>query len=454
MKIKDGLIDALTITSEAYPVPKSLRDLGGGGIALDTQPGVSSVEFDLDGQRKEIYKKRSPKQWRTYAEYSWAVRTAIDIHRNFVFLAQPDVTAIDYKKKTDAGVKKAVEDLLSQRMQLGDSYRSIKEQMLEDYFVISYGAVELTIDRAARPIDMKAFDAAKLGFYRWDGDPAKPRYCEINSSRNAVRRFSDKDMIVLTNRKRTYDKLGLSHVESLNMAVEALLAGDDHLLTELRAPAPSGALNLGENVGPDVADKVRAKVTNAAKWTFIVLSGAKDPKFIPFKPRDLKALDKQQWFVRQVCAIFGLPTVALAQKVDTVQSNTEALLDEKAEGLKDSVLRIMEMENMEIVRKFGDPREHNLQIIYPVLGRKDELKQAELLAIQLGGQQSWATINEARRASGLETVDNKAADDILINTSTGLVALSKLDDQLYSDQPPTGTPSQDPGKTDATVPKK
>lgn len=461
MGLKDSLIDAMTITSEAYPVPKSFAELEIKDFSSGAFPAtVTSV--DIPDQREQVDKKQNVRQCRVYAERSWAVRTAIDIHRNFVFRAKPDVTAIDYKQPFDAGIKKSIEDLLSQRMLEGDSYASIKEKILEDFFVVGYGAIELFVRNDTTPYDMSAFDAEKLGFVRkWNSrNKDRPRYYEIDSAQKAVRAFSDKHMMTIINRERTYDlpglsKIGLSHVEVLCLTIEALLSGDSHLLTELRTPAPSGALSLGPELGPDVADKVRAKITNAAaQWAFIVFSGAKNPKFIPFKERDLKALDKQAWFVREVCSVFGLPTVALAQKLDTVQSNTDALLEEKAEGLKDSVLRIAQMENMEIVNKFGDPRKHNLQIIYPVLGRKDELKQAELLAIQLGGQQSWATINEARRASGLETVDNKAADDILINTSTGLVALSKLDDQLYSDQPPTGTPSQDPGKADATVPKK
>jgi hypothetical protein len=426
MKLRDSLIDALTITSGAYPVPKSLTDLSGGGLSVDTQPGVASLEIGLSDERDQIFKKRGVRQWRLYSERSWAVRAAIDIHRNFVFLAQPDVTAIDYKKKVDVGVRKEIEDLLTQRMQMGDSYRSIKEQMLEDYFVVGYGAIELLLNNKVQPIDMKVFNADNLGFYRWDGDPNKPRYCEINSARKAVRKFSDQQMMVMVNRKAANSLTGLSNMEVLNMAIEGLMYGDDHTLTELRAPAPSGALNLGEGIGQDVADKVRSKITNSAKWTFIVMSGAKKPQFIPFKERDLKALDKQQWFVRQVCAIFGLPTVALAQKVDTVQSNTDALLQEKAEGLCDTVLRIQEMENMEIVRKYGDPREHNLQIVYPVLGRKNELKQAELLALQLGKEQAWATINEARIASGLDPRPEAAADTILINTSTGLVSLADI----------------------------
>jgi len=253
----------------------------------------------------------------------------------------------------------------------------------------------------------------------------------------------------------SYGTLGLSHVEVLDMAVEGLFAGDDQMLMDLKYPAASGALSLGENISPDRADEVRSKIMAAAKHAFVVISGTKDPKFVPFKPRDVKMLDKNLWFLREVAAVFGLPITIFAQSSDSTRANTVALLDQMGEGLKDTAERIKQMENFDIVRKFGDPNKHNVQIDYPILRQKDALKQAELSALQLGGEQGFISINEARRDNGQESLPYEIADDVFINTPRGLVTLTmlqqmaddgRLDEALLG--PQDNTPQSSNGKGD------
>lgn len=443
MSVISTLVDAMTITAPELN-SKSMMDASTSGQLIENTTGRVGVIYSTVGTAgRPVFNKQHVRQWRMYAEFSWAVRTAIDIHRNFITMVEPVVSPVDYKKPMDEGVKKSIEDLFSQRMYDGDSYSDVKEQILEDYFVMSYGAAELLLKNNGKPYDMLVLDAAKIGFVQnWDGEKAKsgyPRYAELNQSRQVTRWLPDPNVMSLINRKRSYDNLGLSHIETLDMAVRALLSGDSNLLIELQSPAPSGALSLGEGIGPAVADEVRAKIANAAKWAFVVVSGTKDPKFIPFKQRDLKALDKQVWFVRQVCAIFGLPTAALAHSVDTTRANTETLMDEKAEGLKNSVKRIMMMENADIVSKFGPVSKHNCRINYPILNQKDQLKQAELTAIQLA-KQPCITINEGRRAQGFDALDDPKADVILFNTSVGLVPMDRLDEIPIT---PTNMPTSD-----------
>jgi hypothetical protein len=434
MPIVKTIADALTIMVPGQG--KSLRDSSTAGqLVDDSRGGVALVSSaSLDGDR-QAFKKQNVIRWRMWAEYSWCVRTAIDIHRNFVSLVQPDVTAIDPKKPIDTGIQREVQDLLSMRMSNGDSYSEIKEKMVEDYFVVSHGVAELWLKNNSKPSNITSLDAARIAFYRnWDGSQDQPRYAEISGNGTIIRRLGDQHVMSMVNRKRSYDVLGLSHVECLETAVQAILAGDDNLLNEIRYPSASGALSLGENVGAAMADEVRSKIMQAAKHAFIVISGSKNPKFINFKPIDLKKMDKQIWFVRQVAAMFGLPITVFAQATDSNRANTTALLDYMGEGLKDTIIRVKNAENNDIMSKYGSSSKHNLQIDYPILNSKDALKQAELSAIQLA-KQPLASINEARRDNGLTNIELPIADDILLQSSTGLVSLKQLNDQIYNQQP-------------------
>jgi len=442
LNIVDLIAEAITLN------PKSMRD----AVTTGEITAASSQQVGVIHSDTKAVKKSGVKQWRLYAEHSWAVRTALDIHRNFTTLVVPAVVPVDPKKPMDEKVKTAIEDLFSKRMSNGDSYAEVKEQMVEDYFVLSHGFAELWLQRDAKPYNITPLNAANIGFLsNWDGTRLdSPRYAEFDSSTSRVKRYlGDQHVMNITNRKRSYDKLGLSHVEVLDMAVQGLLAGDDHLLHELRYPSASGALSLGEGTTPATADEVRAKIAAAAKWAFVVISGSKDPKFIPFKPKDLKQLDKQLWFVREVCALFGLPITALAQSADSTRANTVALLDQMGEGLKDTIVRIRKMENQYIVPTYGDPKKHNCRIDYPILNQKDALKQAELTAIQMA-KQPYITINEARRDAGKEPLDLKIADDVLLNSSVGLVPLTVLNNQVYNN--PGGEEPNKPNPDSETVP--
>lgn len=428
MTLINTFSDALKIL---IPQDKSLRDsMLGGGL-----PSMGQVSVIHTGDTKQqAFRKQNVLTWRLWSQRSWAVRRALDIHRNFAMVVKPDVTAIDDKRPVDKGVKREIEDLLTQRMNSGDLYSEVKEKYVEDYFVVSHGVAEIWLLKNGKPYNLTALDAGRIAFItNWDGDPRKPRYAEIDGSGKVIRYMGDQNVMAIMNRKMSYDQLGTSHLESLEMAVMAALAGDEHLLHELRYPTSSGAISLGEGISPDRGEEVRAKLMNTAKHALIVLTGLKDPKFINFKdPKDLKRLDKQLWFIREVAAIFGLPLSVFAQSADQNRANTTALLDHMGEGLKDTITRVKYAENYDVVGKFGSASKHNLQIDYPVLSQKDALKQAQLTAIQLADQ-PFSTINEGRKANGLEKIDLPIADEVLINTSKGIVPLTALNRQLYGD---------------------
>jgi hypothetical protein len=315
--------------------------------------------------------------------------------------------------------------------------------MCEDFLVVGHGAIERQNLRNGQPYRLYPLDAARLAFNsEWDGsDPDWPRYAYLEdyTSDNIEYWMLDRHAMVLVNTERSYDILGLSHVEVLDQKIRALLEGDDYLLSQVQQSAPNGALYLGRQAGKEKIEDLRQQIS-AVKRAFVILGGTEDPKYIPFSAtaRELQVLESQEWFVRQVAAIFGIPTSMLALAVDTSRANTEAMLDNALEALIVMLTIFRDMENSQLVRSYGPLEEINLMIEYPILSQKDELQQAQINQTQLAGM-AWASINEARRASGLEQLDDEIANEILVDNGTdGLVPLSilltKWRDMLQSGQ--------------------
>ena len=422
---------------QAEQAEKSLRDASMSSEPVSSPGGNITVIRAAGGSgTARLFKKQNVRSLRNYAEYSVWVRAAIDIYRNSIGQAQWQVVPYDPMKPPNESVQREIEDLLDNPNTTGESYSSIKERMVEDYLVLGHGAVEQALRRDGTPYQLWPVDASRFAFAdEWDGtDPQLPRYAELYPNGTVKRWLSDAHAMVLVNRPRSYDCLGLSHVEVLDLAVRALLEGDDFLLNRTLSSTPDGLLNLGEGFDQRQADQFRQELQRI-KHAFAVMGGSKNPSFIPFRAseREMRLLDTQIWFVRQVCSIFQIPTAVLALAVDTSRANTEAMLQNADNGPGALLWRIREMERAKIVRKFGRYEEINIDLDYPIMSKRDEKQQAEITSIQTGNG-AWVSINEARRAAGLPPLDDvEAADEILIPTRQGPIPLSKLNEQFYGD---------------------
>jgi hypothetical protein len=429
---------------------KSLRDLAFAGDSYPTGVGAVGVVRANFGPTSRLFKKQHVRMLRSYAEYSVWVRAAINIYRDTVARAEWKLSAFDKTRTMNAAVERKIRELLDEPNEARKPYSQLQEELVEDYLVVGHGAMEIGLRNDATPYSLTSLDAARLAFYRgWDGsDPRMPRYALLDEGyMRPTRYLADPMAMVIVNCPRSYDPLGLSHVELLDLTVRALLEADDFFLREAQNPTKAGALNLGTGVTQPQVDEVRAEM-NAVRHALIVMGGTDNAKFIPFNAseRELKLLDRCVWFVRQVAAIFQVSTAALRLAVDTSRANTEAMFDNDQEGPAALLWRIREAENASIVRKFGKRAEHNIVLDYPIMSRKDEKRQAEISKIQTGGV-PWTSINEARQSAGLEARDEEAASDILIPTPKGPVPLSAIEAHFF-----TGTTDGDTdgGEADET----
>lgn len=413
-----------------------------------TQGSVSVAA--LNGKLAPIERKSNVQRLRAYAKYSWAVQTALDWYRDAVARAAISVVAYDDARPMNEAVRKEIVAFLGKSNPKGESYTAVKEMALEDMLVVGHGAIEFQVARNGRPYDFFALDAGRFGFLKkWDGNLKQPRYVyQSADGQGKAATLLDMEAMVLFNRQRSFDLLGISHVEVLDQQINALLAGDEFLLTQIANPAPNGALNLGESAQRADVEAVRSQIEEV-KHAFIVMGGSAAASFLPFNAgeREMRVLDRQLWYLTAVSAVFKLPMQVFGQyQNETNRASMKELLASKTEGPGASLARIEEVENAAIAAKFGDKAEHNCWITYNVFGFKDETAQANNAATRLAGR-AWTSFNEERGQAGRDKIKLGVADAVLVEDgANGLVTLEYVqakNEKLLADinKPPEPLPT-------------
>lgn len=402
-------------TTAVAVVEKQIEPIGS-SVAVVDLGGTSAVS--------KIYRNANYQLFRNYAKYSTWVRAAIDHYRGAIGRSHFDIVQIDTTakpKRIDRNVKAAVEDLLRHPNAADESYGTLKEQLVEDYLVIGHGCIELELNRDLTARSMRILDAAKIGFVKaWDGtDRSVPRFAEFKENNSSIisRYLAHEQVFCHINRPMSDTKLGFSHVEALHRSVMALLSGDEFLLKQLVQPIPDSLLSLGEGVTAQQVEQFKYQI-QSVRDKLAIIGGTKNAQVIRLSgsAEEMKILDSQEWFVRQVAAIFGISTAKLKLAVDTSRANTEAMYDDDAEAISMEIRRVEELETSTFINRYSYLGDINLKFSYPILQQKDEVKQAEIAKKQTG--QPWASINEARMRTGekaLEESEFPFANEPLIN---------------------------------------
>lgn len=410
-------------------LPKTEKD-------ISSVPGISVIELGTSRTVSELEKKLNIATLRNYAKNSVWVRAAIDYQRRMLGRAKYELVPRDSTRnprRIDKTVRAAVEELISHPNKADESYGTIKETFIEDYFVIGHGVVELDLNRDLTVRGMRTLDAARIGFIKsWDGtDINTPRFVEFSDKHfSRVKRYlSHSQAMCLVNRPMSDSKLGFSHVEALHKTVIALLSGDELLISRILEPVKEKMISLGEGATKTQVDDFKFQIQQV-KDKLAIIGGVKDPKVLDLSAsaEEMKILDSCEWFVRQVAAVFDMSTAKLKLSVDTSRANTEAMFDDDIQAIEGDLTRLEELETSVFINRHNYTGEINLKFSYPILHRKDEKEQAQIARLQTGDA-GWVSTNEARSRTGekpLDINDYPFANDPLIKTREGPVPLSIL----------------------------
>ena len=228
-------------------------------------------------------------------------------------------------------------------------------------------------------------------------------------------------------------------IHEMDLSFFANKARPDYLMTFKGAADPSEI----ERLEVQIDEKLRGTKRTGR---FLTMSSDIDLKPMGFPPKDLAGRGE---IVEEIAAVFGVPVSMLKANDPNLASATVGF----AAWKQNTILPLLRMDeevlNQNLVPLFGIEGDAFLAYDNPVL--EDERFEFERIRTSVAA--GLLTVNEARKAQGLEAVADPAADQLLFNNQPlgGLVppALPPLP------EPPTGptsSPSEPVGGGETTEP--
>jgi hypothetical protein len=239
----------------------------------------------------------------------------------------------------------------------------------------------------------------------WDGsDPEEYRYFWYPDWQERAK-LKNRDLLYIMANPRTYSVVGLSPLETLKLAVDAELSGNEYNRRQVLNAAPDGLLDLGEGARPEDVDRFKSywQAEVAGKGAMGFIGNTKNAKFINFRAnnRDMQFLEWQVYLTRKIAAVFGLSPQDLGVTFDINRSTSETQ-DQHTEdrGLRPLMSLIQDYFTREIVwdEGFGGP-DNNLAFRFTALNLKESKAKADINKLALAGI-PWKTVDEARIDDG------------------------------------------------------
>ena len=429
--------------------------------SVNSRPYASTANGNRIEQLSRVG-ARDVRTLRAIAQKNIWVEAAIRICTQRLARAKPVIRQYNRDKPLNKAVKQQIETLLSNPTPRKMTYTQMRSAAIRDYYVIGHGVILKSLNRDLTTYRLDVFDAARLGFVPdWDGNPKRPHYAIMENDGDGSRVkewLADPQAMVFFNTPRSYSELGLSNVEVLYRSLLSILEGDEVLAKQVLMPTKSGLLNLGRGLVADQIKEVRAKIEQN-DYPFVITGGLDNPQWVGIGQTGVTAdqiINALVWFVRGICAIFGISTSDLMLSVDTSRANTESLSDNTDEGLITLLEYLRDVENSELVLPFGPFEEHNCYLDYPTLNQQDEAAQTSIATAQIGS--GLISINDGRASLGKDPRPERIANDILIPMGKGQppIPLSALEMQYYnpdgSVKQPVVTPAAAPTNTTTDKP--
>lgn len=395
--------------------------------------------------------------FRNWAEHSEWVRAAIDLRRKQIASAEWDIVPFDSDVRRDnVRLQRRIKRLFDEPNPARDSFRTFIEPIIEDLLVLDAGCVEKVRSLRGDPVQLWAVDGGQIRVSSvWDGDPDEPRYFWYPDGFERAN-WRNSDFIYMMENPRTYLPIGLSKMETLKMAIDAELAGQEYNRRQVLAAAPDGIFDLGEGVRPEQVEEFEnywhSEVAGRGAIAFI--GGSKGAQFIPFRAnmREMQFMEWQLFLVRKIAAVFGISPQDLGLTMDINRANAEQQADNTEDrGLRPLMALIQDYLTREIVwdEAFGGP-DNNLAFRFTRLNLQETLNKAEINQRALAGV-PWKTINEARKADGYEPI-GPDGDILMFNTSTGVVKLEDVPTarEVLDAKKPAPKPGGAPGSNSAS----
>lgn len=292
-----------------------------------------------------------------------------------------------------------------------NDFGSFIGSIVEDVVTLDQGVLFKDKDRGGNILALKALDGARLQIdTTWSGDPTKPRYYYVDRPGDTEGRpmLSD-EVVTFCLNTTTYRRGGISPIAILYRTLE----GYNETIARIQAVQRSGGPATMINVQGAGRENIRAlrrrystevEPTSSVMWTDFDVA---DLKTITLGSVDLRSqgtFDYYQILVNEIAAALDISAFDLMQansaKYDTAGEQAQLSMDD---GLEPLLAQIATGINRGVIHEW--PGADNLQLIWPALLVDDEPEGAATIRARAGLNVNWMTINELRKADGLDPID-------------------------------------------------
>jgi HK97 family phage portal protein len=371
--------------------------------------------------------------FRNWAEHSEWVRAAINIRRDQVAQAEWFIEPIDNEARFNKERIAQITDLLTDPNPIDISWQQFIARIVEDLLVLDAGCIEKERTLSGGIANLYPVDGGQIRVNRyWDGDPAEARYAWYPDYQERAR-FRDDELIYMMANPMTYRVVGLAPLETLKLAVDAELSGQNYNTRQVKAPAPDGLLDLGEQARPDQVEDFKRywNAEVAGKGAMAFLGGSRGAQFLPFRTsnRDMQFLEYQIYLMRKIAAVFGLSAQDLGMPIDVNRATAQVQADNTEDrGLRPLLGLVQTFITREVVQDaaFGGKR-NNLAFKFTALNLKESMDRAQINRYALAGM-PWKVVDEARVEAGYPPLGGTLGNSLMAMGSKGPVRFAAEED--------------------------
>ena len=296
-----------------------------------------------------------------------------------------------------------------ERPNYDDSFRSLREQVIEDVIVGGFGAIELELTGDAQhPANLYPVDGATIRMRAdWDGKPESPRYTQITGKvgRDAQITLNDDELIYIRLNPRTHTPFGLGRLEVAFETINAFLGANRH--------AAKLASNSVVQYALWLRDLTPAHHERLIRWWQDDIEGTGRVPLISTeeKPEVLRFaggtdgdlyLEWQQFLLRIIANAFDLPPFYLGLEQDVNRSTAEAALHQAFTTAIVPTARLFseQLTHDLIAKKLGWT---DIEFVFTDLDAQDPRELAEIHEILI--RSGVVTVNEVRAMRGLQPLE-------------------------------------------------
>ena len=402
--------------------------------------------------------KPAPANLRYFSRTPYATR-AISLYTRPISLLDWQVVARpDVKENTEIRRQIAVTNACLQNPNNDDSLPSLIQQIVEDMCVCGAGAIEQQVGGdPARPLWLWPVDALSIQIYAgWDGDAAKPRYCQSLGYGNvgvvAGRDLLNRDLIYMRERPTTDSPFAFGALEVAFESINRLLGAAEYAGNVAANAHPQNLLFI-KGASQNEIEAFRTYWRNEIEGQGMTpVSGGDDFKAIQLRGSDDGALflKYQQFVIREIATAFGISAQNLGVEADVNRNTSEVAEDRDWDlGIKPVASMIASYVTREAI--WGRLGFSQIELSPGGLDREDERATADIYKIEY--ENNAITPNEYRARRNLPPLDGEWGDmvyadaQIAISAARGMKA--DLDRDLSDAAPP---PAAKPGGKNRRAP--